>query len=330
MADSGKTENASSSSHFDVVPLAADHHFLHDPTKKNSLVSHFSNAQSPVYRAIMREWKILQSSLPDSIHVQTYETRIDLLRAVVIGPQGTPYHDGLFFFDISLPAHYPVGPPSVYYRSHGYRLNPNLYANGKVCLSLINTWYGNSRERWTHGSTLLQLLVSIQGLVLNERPFFNEPGFEAGKNSQSCFWVKSSNVYNETTFVLSCKTMARVARSPPKKFEEFVDRHFRARADPILTAIGDYVEGLAMVGSLEGDEGRRIRVSRRFKNDLARVRGELEVAFSRYLPLGWVDCNRAVDVEKPKEDVKKKGKKGLWKSLLGLWRRFGIETEGFE
>ncbi|CAA0834863.1 Probable ubiquitin-conjugating enzyme E2 25 [Striga hermonthica] len=266
----------------------------------------------------MREWKILQSSLPESIHVHTYETRIDLLRAVIIGPQGTPYHDGLFFFDISLPAHYPVGPPSVYYRSHGYRLNPNLYADGTVCLSLINTWLGNAAERWTHGSTLLQLLVSIQGLVLNERPFFNEPLFEPRKNSRSSCWVKISNSYNETTFVLSCKTMAQVARNPPQKFEEFVDRHFRARAETILAAIGDYVEGRAMVGYLEGDEGRNFRVSRKFKNDLGRVRGELEVAFSRYLPSGWVHCNRAVDVEKPKENAKKKGKNGLWQKLVGF------------
>jgi ubiquitin-protein ligase len=36
---------------------------------------------------------------------------MDLLRAVIIGPAGTPYHDGLFFFDAQFPSQYPNKPP---------------------------------------------------------------------------------------------------------------------------------------------------------------------------------------------------------------------------
>ena len=36
---------------------------------------------------------------------------MDLLRAVIIGADGTPYHDGLFFFDIFFPDTYPSVPP---------------------------------------------------------------------------------------------------------------------------------------------------------------------------------------------------------------------------
>lgn len=54
------------------------------------------------------------------------------------------------------------------------RFNPNLYNNGRVCLSLLNTW---NRPGWdANTSTLLQLLVSIQGLVLVKDPYFNEVG----------------------------------------------------------------------------------------------------------------------------------------------------------
>jgi hypothetical protein len=28
---------------------------------------------------------------------------MDLLRAAIVGPAGTPYHDGLFFFDVHFP-----------------------------------------------------------------------------------------------------------------------------------------------------------------------------------------------------------------------------------
>lgn len=51
------------------------------------------------------------SVLIETIYVRVYEERMDLLRAVMVGPSGTPYHDGLFFFDICFPPNYPHSPP---------------------------------------------------------------------------------------------------------------------------------------------------------------------------------------------------------------------------
>ncbi|KAE8780248.1 putative ubiquitin-conjugating enzyme E2 24 [Hordeum vulgare] len=45
-----------------------------------------------------------------SIYVRVYEDRNDLLRAAIVGPSGTPYHDGLFFFDVRFPPEYPRCP----------------------------------------------------------------------------------------------------------------------------------------------------------------------------------------------------------------------------
>jgi ubiquitin-protein ligase len=56
------------------------------------------------------------------------------------------------------------------------RFNPNLYNNGKVCLSLLGTWSGPSWDPAT--STVLQILVSLQAMVFCPNPFFNEPGYE--------------------------------------------------------------------------------------------------------------------------------------------------------
>ncbi|PWA47207.1 Ubiquitin-conjugating enzyme, E2 [Artemisia annua] len=41
---------------------------------------------------------------------KAYESRMDLLSAVIIGPAGTPYHDGIFVFDIHFPPTYPSVP----------------------------------------------------------------------------------------------------------------------------------------------------------------------------------------------------------------------------
>ena len=54
------------------------------------------------------------------------------------------------------------------------RLNPNLYTNGKVCLSILNTWSG---PKWSSCQNLSSVLLSIQSL-LNENPIHNEPGWE--------------------------------------------------------------------------------------------------------------------------------------------------------
>ena len=48
-------------------------------------------------------------------------------------------------------------------------------SDGKVCLSLLGTWDGDRGESWnSQTSTLLQVLVSIQSLILVPEPFFNE------------------------------------------------------------------------------------------------------------------------------------------------------------
>lgn len=52
----------------------------------------------------------------ETIFVRAYETRMDLLRAVIVGPAGTPYHDGLFVFDIHFPPPYPDTPPVYIHR----------------------------------------------------------------------------------------------------------------------------------------------------------------------------------------------------------------------
>ncbi|GKE45666.1 probable ubiquitin-conjugating enzyme E2 25 isoform X2, partial [Tanacetum coccineum] len=182
----------------------------------------------------------------DTIFVRVYESRMDLLRAAIIGAQGTPYHDGLFFFDVCFPITYPSSPPLVTYRSGGLEINPNLYGDGYVCLSLLNTWDGDQLEMWIPGSsTMLQVLVSILGLILNTKPYFNDPGYEDSSGTGP--GKKSALDYNENTLILSLKTMVYTMRKQPKYFEDLVVGHFRHR--DILMACKAYTEGV-QVGSL--------------------------------------------------------------------------------
>ncbi|GJX11523.1 ubiquitin-conjugating enzyme/RWD-like protein [Tanacetum coccineum] len=125
---------------------------------------------------IHEECKILTEHLPETIFVRAYEDREDLLRAVIIGPEGTPFHNVLFFFVVCFPMQYPDSPPLQIVCSHSFVLgvHPNMNKCGEE--QLFRTYTTATLEKtWVPGtSNLLQYLLSIQGLILTTMPLFNE------------------------------------------------------------------------------------------------------------------------------------------------------------
>lgn len=131
-------------------------------------------------RRINKEHKILSTSLPDGILVRSWESRMDLLRVLIIGPLNTPYELAPFVFDFHFSRTFPQTPPLAYFHSWTGgigRVNPNLYEDGKICLSLLGTWHAERRnEGWSAGgSSVLQVLVSLMGLVLVREPYYSKP-----------------------------------------------------------------------------------------------------------------------------------------------------------
>lgn len=174
-----------------------------------------TSAQGRMKRLIS-EISMMSTALPQGIYVRHGSSRIDVMKALIIGPQGTPYQNGIFEFDLFMPLTYPQVSPMVQFKTTGggkIRFNPNLYENGHgepahtreiimrglftltilicytVCLSLLGTWSG---QPWKpHESTIMQVLVSLQGMVFCADPWYNEPGFEAQENK------RSSQAYND-------------------------------------------------------------------------------------------------------------------------------------
>ncbi|WZZ02960.1 hypothetical protein YC2023_088881 [Brassica napus] len=103
---------------FDISQEPLDHHFLGADEQKTK--------ERRWFKKVDQDWKILQNNLPDGIFVRVYEDRMDLLRAVIAGAYGTPYQDGLFFFDFHLPPDYPSVPPDFeelikeHFKKRGY------------------------------------------------------------------------------------------------------------------------------------------------------------------------------------------------------------------
>ncbi|XP_054833181.1 (E3-independent) E2 ubiquitin-conjugating enzyme isoform X2 [Eublepharis macularius] len=193
------------------------------------------------FSTVRKEMALLATSLPDGIMVKTFEDRMDLFSALVKGPTRTPYEDGLFLFDIQLPNIYPAVPPLFRYLSQcSGRLNPNLYDNGKVCVSLLGTWIGKGTERWTSKSSLLQVLISIQGLILVNEPYYNEAGFDSDRGLQEGY--ENSRCYNEMALIRVVQSMMQLLRKPVEVFEQEIYEHFCCNGWRLIHRIESWVE----------------------------------------------------------------------------------------
>ena len=224
-------------------------------------------------RTLFQELSTFKSSLPleygSSIFVRAVEGRLDLLRALIIGPEDTPYANGCFLFDIWLDD-YPTKPPKVQFLTTGkgrVTFNPNLYKNGKVCLSLLGTWDGPG---WIKGeSTLLQVLVSIQSLIFVNEPIYNEP--LAGMMRGLRILENKSQTYNANIrrHVLHHAILPFIHGSCEyPEFHHVMQQHYRIKRQHILNQVGQWMQDDVTLTSLA--EQVSIKLSRRSKLDKVR------------------------------------------------------------
>ncbi|KAK6954421.1 hypothetical protein Daesc_004388 [Daldinia eschscholtzii] len=134
---------------------------------------------------ITKEIGELQKSSDLSLAVAFRDRDVRSVKALIIGPHETPYEFGFFEFAVKFNKDYPRKSPSVTgttTNSGRCRFNPNIYASGKVCLSILGTWRGERGEEWSAAQGLESILLSIQSLM-SANPYENEPGFEDANES---------------------------------------------------------------------------------------------------------------------------------------------------
>jgi len=134
-----------------------------------------SISKETISRLVRDVKDVIKNPLHDSgIYYKHHETEMLKGYAMIIGPSDTPYYGGYYFFEIIYPREYPHLPPKVIFsiQSASIRFNPNLYQNGKVCLSILNTWFGDA---WSSCDTIRSVLLQLC-LVFTSNPLLNEPG----------------------------------------------------------------------------------------------------------------------------------------------------------
>lgn len=109
---------------------------------------------------------------------------------LITGPAETPYANGCFEFDVYFPPDYPNSPMLINLETTGHhtiRFNPNLYNDGKVCLSVLNTWHGRPEEKWnTQTSSFLQVCLLFVPVALIKNVVVLNSGWMYVQQETSC------------------------------------------------------------------------------------------------------------------------------------------------
>lgn len=120
--------------------------------------------------------------------------------------------------------------------------NYNRYSCGKVCLSLLGTWRGNASENWDPKiSTLLQVFMSLQAIIMSEEVYFNEPGFEGEAGTEE--GERKNEAYSNIVRYCNIKyAMIGAIKQPTPGFENVIKYHFFLKKDEILEECQKWVK----------------------------------------------------------------------------------------
>uniref|UniRef100_A0A1I8AAE7 UBIQUITIN_CONJUGAT_2 domain-containing protein n=1 Tax=Steinernema glaseri TaxID=37863 RepID=A0A1I8AAE7_9BILA len=203
-------------------------------------INPFSPSLKERTKRIAKELASMPNTLPlnasNSIFVCVDEGRCDIIKVLISGPDDTPYQNGLFEFDVFFPNTYPFSPPKCAFLTTGagnVRFNPNLYSDGKICLSILGTWEGRPEEKWNPYCSLLQVLISIQGLIFVKEPYFNEPGFEKYQGTE-----KGEDYSRRYNMQIEHATLSYAIRDQlrngPEHFKDVIHRHFWLKRKSVI------------------------------------------------------------------------------------------------
>ena len=191
-------------------------------------------------RRLVKDIQFIQNNSLSENGIYYEHDEEDLLKgyAMIIGPPDTPYYGGFYFFEFSFPFNYPYSPPKLkYLTNNGHvRFNPNLYTNGKVCISILNTWHG---DQWSSCQTISSVLLTLC-TILNNNPLLNEPGIQKTNADIPNYnrIVRYSNMS-----VAICDMINKSRLLPPfEKFYPIMKKHFLENYDNYINIVDEYIK----------------------------------------------------------------------------------------
>ena len=113
-------------------------------------------------KRVLKEYSDFQKDqLPNLSVNQVKEDDIYEWEGTIIGPEDTPYENGIFKLRINIPNDYPFKPPQIEFKTKIYHCN--VSSKGEICLDIL-------KEKWTPALTISKTLLSICSLLSDPNP----------------------------------------------------------------------------------------------------------------------------------------------------------------
>ncbi len=112
-------------------------------------------------KRLKKELEELEKDPPVNCSAGVINDDIHTWEATIIGPEKTPYENGIFKLSIIFPDNYPFKPPKVKFNNRIF--HPNINKQGSICLDILN-------KNWSPALTVSKLLLSISSLLSDPNP----------------------------------------------------------------------------------------------------------------------------------------------------------------
>lgn len=192
------------------------------------------------FKRIILDIRDLQKSPIENIHYFPLEEDITIGHAVVFGPEGTPYEHGNYLFQFHFPKEYPYEPPKLTYLTNDgqTRFNPNFYRDGKVCLSLLNTWQG---EKWSACQSIRSILITLQ-MTMNEKPLLNEPGINEDMHFSSIRKYNRLIAFkNVELTIIHYNESSQHIPIQREEIKQVISEHFSSTRDKVIDRVQSHI-----------------------------------------------------------------------------------------
>ncbi|KAG1668457.1 hypothetical protein FOA52_005230 [Chlamydomonas sp. UWO 241] len=111
------------------------------------------------------ELRQLEADPPPGCSVWPVSDSLRQLSAQLTGPDGSVYEGGTFLIRVSIPERYPFEPPTLTFETP--LLHPNIDAQGRICLDLLNM---PPKGGWRPSLNISTILMSVRLLLGDPNP----------------------------------------------------------------------------------------------------------------------------------------------------------------
>eukprot|EP01126_Amoeba_proteus_P024356 TRINITY_DN2454_c0_g1_i1.p1 TRINITY_DN2454_c0_g1~~TRINITY_DN2454_c0_g1_i1.p1 ORF type:complete len:170 (-),score=19.63 TRINITY_DN2454_c0_g1_i1:310-819(-) len=151
-------------------------------------------SSSTAFKRLMIEYKELTVNPVEGIVTGPgNEENFFVWDAMILGPEGTLYENGVFQATLTFPSDYPLNPPKMVFKTKMF--HPNIYPDGTVCISILHppgedpNMYESISERWSPVQSVEKILLSVVSLLA-------EPNCESPANVEAAkMWRENRKRY---------------------------------------------------------------------------------------------------------------------------------------